>query len=212
MERLQDLDTLLLADRELPDPRIGLHGQPVALGERRDLLLDGAGMHREARTGPLVVSEQYVLGDGERLDETEVLVHHRDARRERVTRRREPHGLAPQLDRSCVGLVETRQDVRQGALPRTVLAEQRVHLADGGLEVDAVVREHAGEALGDTAHRHRGGHAAPRGGICPFAQDLTVPMTPCTSQFIAYSCFTDSFVPLGTRTLPDWSLSGPANS
>ena len=43
-------------------------------------------------------------------------------------------------------------------------------------------------------------------------QDLTVPTTPCTSQFIAYSSCTVSFLPAGTRTLPVWSLSGPANS
>ena len=182
--------------------RVWLDREAVALGERRDLLLDRARMQREARPGAAVVAEQHVLGDGERLDEPEVLVHHRDAGGERVARRREPDGLAPQLDRSGVGLVEAREDVREGALPRTVLAEQRVHLADGGLEVDGVVREHAGEALGDPAHRHRGGRAAPRGGICPFAQDLTVPMTPWTSQFMAYSCFTESFVPFGTRTLP----------
>ena len=139
----------------------GCTGEAVALGERRDLLLDRARMQREARTRAVVVAEQHVLGDGEGLDEPEVLVHHRDARGERVARRREPYGLAPQLDRAGIGLVEPGEDVRERALPRAVLTEQRVHLADRGLEVDGVVCEHAGEALGDPAHRHRGGACCP---------------------------------------------------
>ena len=40
VQRLEDLDALLLADGELPDARVGLHRQPVALGQRGDLLLD----------------------------------------------------------------------------------------------------------------------------------------------------------------------------
>ena len=130
VQRLEDLDALLLADRELPDARVGLHRQPVALGELGDLLLDLARVQREARARPLLVAEQHVLGDGERLDEAKVLVHHRDAGRERVTRGGEAHRLAPQLDRAGVGLVEPGQDVRERALARAVLAEQRVHLAD----------------------------------------------------------------------------------
>ncbi len=39
VERLEDLDALLLADRELPDARAGVDGQPELLGERRHLAL-----------------------------------------------------------------------------------------------------------------------------------------------------------------------------
>ena len=40
-------------------------------------------------------------------------------------------------------------------LPGAVLAEQRVHLARGSLEVDAVVRDDAREPLRDPAHARR---------------------------------------------------------
>ena len=40
------------------------------------------------------------------------------------------------------------------ALAGAVLAEQRVHLALGRLEVDAVVRDDAGEPLGDPEHAY----------------------------------------------------------
>ena len=47
VERLQDLDPLLLADRELPDPRARVDGHPVALAELGDALLDRARVEAE---------------------------------------------------------------------------------------------------------------------------------------------------------------------
>ena len=66
-------------------------------------------------------------------------------------------------DLALVRPVEAGEDVRERALAGAVLAEQRVHLADGRLEVDAVVRDDAGEALRDPAHRNgrRGAVGAP---------------------------------------------------
>jgi hypothetical protein len=57
VQRLQDLDALLLADGELPDARVGLHRQAVALGKLGDLLLDEARVQREAGPRPLLVAE-----------------------------------------------------------------------------------------------------------------------------------------------------------
>ena len=84
-----------------------------------------------------MVAEHDVLGDGERLDEPEVLVHHPDTGVERVARRVELDRLPVQLELALVGAVEAREDVRQRALAGAVLAEQRVNLADARLEVDA---------------------------------------------------------------------------
>ena len=62
--------------------------------------------------------------------------------------------LALQSDLALVRLVEADQDVRERALAGAVLAEERMHLAGSGLEVDCVVREDSGEALRDPVHRH----------------------------------------------------------
>jgi hypothetical protein len=48
-------------------------------------------------------------------------------------------------------VVEPVEDVHERRLAGAVLAEQRVHLAGGHVEVDVVVGQHAGEALGDPA-------------------------------------------------------------
>ena len=115
---------------------------------------------------------------------------------ERVARRVEVHRPAVEEDLALVRPVEAGEDVRERALAGAVLAEQRVHLARSGLEVDAVVRDHAGKALRDPAHRH-GGSRRGAAGAPPIVADSArvrlphtylpfgLPITPFTSQFIA---------------------------
>ena len=59
--------------------------------------------------------------------------------------------LAVDQDLALVRLVEPVEDVHQRRLAGAVLAEQRVHLALAQVEVDAVVRDDAGEPLRDPA-------------------------------------------------------------
>ena len=169
VERLQDLDALLLADRELPDSCLGIDREAVATAQLPDALLDRARMDDETPPVTTVVAEDDVLGHRERLDETEVLVHHADPRVERVARRVKADVLAVELDRPVVLAVEAGENVRERRLARSVLAEERVHLPLGGLEADAVVRDDAGEALRDPDHAHRrGSRGAGRAGASHF--------------------------------------------
>ena len=102
IERLQDLDPLLLADRELPDLRLRVHGEAVLLAQLVDTTLGGRGAQDDAAALAPVVAEHDVLRDRERLDQPEVLVHHADPRVERVARRVEADPLAVQLDLAFV--------------------------------------------------------------------------------------------------------------
>ena len=65
-------------------------------------------------------------------------------------------GLPLIQDLALVGVVEAVDDVHQRRLAGAVLAEQRVHLALAQVEVDAVVRDDAGEALRDPAKLENG--------------------------------------------------------
>jgi hypothetical protein len=47
---------------------------------------------------------------------------------------------------------QARENVHQGGLPGTVLAQQRVNLADPELEIHLVIGNHAGETFGHTTH------------------------------------------------------------
>jgi hypothetical protein len=103
-----------------------------------------------------VVAEHHVLRDAERLDETEVLVHPSRRRVERVARRVELDWLAPQPDLPSVRTVEAVRMFDSVVLPAPFLAEQRVDLAGGRLEVDVLVGDDGGEALGDPPQRDCG--------------------------------------------------------
>ena len=144
---------MLLADGELPDARTRLDSEAETPRELVDALLDRARLQQERAADVALVAEHDVLGDGEGRHEPEVLVDHRDARVDRVTRRLELDRLAEEHDLALVRPVEAREDVRQRRLAGAVLSQQGVHLADGGLEVDAVVRDDRGKPLGDSPQR-----------------------------------------------------------
>ena len=125
-DRLDDLDPLLLADRELPDARVGVDVQLERLRDLAHLAPPGLAAEPEARPVP---AEEDVLGDRERLDQPEVLVHHADAGVERVARAAEGHALAVQADLTLVRPVQAGEHVHERRLAGAVLAEERVHLA-----------------------------------------------------------------------------------
>ena len=89
-ERLQDLDPLLLADRELPDLRRRIHRQPVLLADFGDPILGCPPVE------PAGVAEHHVLGHRERRHQAKMLVDHPDTAGKGLTRRADPHDLAGQ--------------------------------------------------------------------------------------------------------------------
>ncbi len=139
VERLDDLDALLLADRELPDPcatgRSRARSAPPSSATRRSTRI---AMEPERPPDVAVVAEHDVLRHGEGLDEAEVLVHHADPRLERLPRRVEADGCAVDAQLARIGLVQPGEDVRERALAGPVLAEERVHLTRRGVEVDVL--------------------------------------------------------------------------
>ena len=118
IERLQDLDPLLLADRELPDARTRIDVEAVALAELAHLGIDDARNDPEATAGAAAITEHEVLGDREPGDQPELLVHHPDARVDRLARRREVDLPAVEGDGALVGAVQAGEDVRQRASSR----------------------------------------------------------------------------------------------
>jgi hypothetical protein len=151
IERLQDLDPLLLAHRDGVDAGVRIH---VELERSRQLAHATRGCaFVEQHAFPCGFrAEDDVLGHGHHRDEHEVLVHHADARVDRILRGREGDGLAVQPELALVGLVQPVQDVHQRRLAGAVLTEQRVNLAARQLEVDMVVGDDARERLDDPAH------------------------------------------------------------
>ncbi len=84
VERLQDLDPLLQADRQVADERVGIDVEPVLARQARQL---GAGRREAARQQRAALGAEHdVLEHGEVVDQHEVLVDHADAGGDRVAR------------------------------------------------------------------------------------------------------------------------------
>ena len=120
-QHLQDLDALLLADRQVGDLRVGIDGEPVfarqprQLGARRG---EAAGQQR-----PALGAQHQVLQHGEGVDQHEMLVHHADAVGDRVVRAVHAHRLAVDADLAGIGAIEPVEDAHQRRLAGAVLAD-----------------------------------------------------------------------------------------
>jgi len=149
VQHLQDLDPLLLAHTELPDLGLGIHLEAVLFLQGQDALVQLCQVENETRC---VQAEDDVFGDGLGGDQHEVLVYHTETGRDGIARGTEADSLAFNDNRALFRLVESGQDIHQGALACAVLAEQRVHFALAQIKVDMIVGKHAWEALDDPAH------------------------------------------------------------
>ena len=130
-------------------------GQAADLGGGRDL---GVAEAREEPGGRLaarsalgeaaaghLVPEEDVLGDGQALDEVELLVDRRDAEVHGGLRVGEVDLLALPGDGALVGLVHAGEHLDEGRLAGAVLAREAVHLAGADVEVDPAERDHPGK-------------------------------------------------------------------
>jgi hypothetical protein len=144
---LEQLDPLLLAHRQVGDAGVGVDGEAEAGAQLADA--SPSGVQVEQRAPPQLLAEDHVLGHRERLHQLEVLVDHADAAGDGVGRAAEAHGLPLDQQLAGVGLVEPEDHVHQRRLAGAVLAQHAVDLAAAQRQVDGVVGEDAGEALGD---------------------------------------------------------------
>ena len=154
VERLEDLDPLLPADRQGLDLGLGVDLEAEALAELDDPAVRLLAVEEDA-VGHRLLAEEDVLGDGEHRHEHEVLVDHADAAGDRVGRPVDRDGRAVEQDLALVRDGQPVQDVHEGRLAGAVLAEQGVDLAGPQVEADVVVGEHAGIAFRDPPHLER---------------------------------------------------------
>ena len=142
-QRADDLDALSLGHRQRVHRAFRVERKSVSL---RYL----AHARRQVRDGPRgVLRERDVFGDGQRLEQREMLEHHRDAEASRPRRIRDDDGLAVPADGPRVGTHDAVDDLHQRRFPRAVLAQHGVNLAWRDGEVDRIVGDDRGIGLGD---------------------------------------------------------------
>jgi len=148
---LGDLDHLLLADAERPDPGggRGRHAEP-----RQEPL--------RARVEPLpgdvaepchgLTPEEDVLGDRQLLDQVQLLVDDGDALELSVPGSLDLEGLALEHDLSLGPGIGPAQDLHERGLARSVLSHEGHDLTGKRAEIDAVQGADPRELLGDSPH------------------------------------------------------------
>ena len=156
VKRLQDLDPLLVADRQLFDQgvRIDLQfvflGQPLQLGPRT--------RERGAQHRPVLGAKDDVFQNGEILHQLEMLKHHADAGADRGLAVGDGDGLAADQDLAGIGAVKTIKDRHQRRFSGAILADNAVDGAARHRQIDALVGLNRPECLGNPPQFDCGGH------------------------------------------------------
>jgi hypothetical protein len=97
-------------------------------------------------------AQEEVLVDGQLVDEREVLEDAVDPDLAPVLNRARVIGLALDRDRARIRRLEAGENLDQGRLARSVVAEQPEHLALAQVQADVSQRDRGAESLGDVLH------------------------------------------------------------
>ena len=103
-------------------------------------------------------AEEDIVGDRQRGNQLEVLMHHAEAGRDGDGRVGKHRLLAVDPDLAFVGLQQAEQYVHQRRLAGAILADDGVDLAALDGEVDAVIGDERTETLGDRFQLDGEGH------------------------------------------------------
>ena len=164
IERLENLDPLHRADRQVANPRVEHDVEAVSGAQIADRA-GGSGAIDDAEP-PRCVAQHDVLEHGQGRRQHEMLMHHADAQGDGVVRRPYRDRLIPNSNLARVGLIQAVEHVHERTLARTVLADHGMNFAASKADCDIVVGEHAAETLHDAQQLDRHFHGRVRGRGC----------------------------------------------
>jgi len=121
-ERLGDFDLLPLADRQAAQQSPGVEIELKVFKQPSRPPVDRSPVNPGA--DPWLVPQRQVLGDGERLDQVQLLVDDADPCRQRGGGVAEPDRLAADLDPARVRTENAAQDLDERALAGAILAAE----------------------------------------------------------------------------------------
>ncbi len=101
-----------------------------------------------------------VLGHGQARHQHHMLEHSADAERQRLPGRTDPLRAAIDQDLAAVRLLQAGQHADQRRFAGAIFPEQDVDFAGPDREIDRVIGQHAGKALGDAGHLDDGGRCS----------------------------------------------------
>ena len=153
IQRLDNLHPLPLPHRQVVDHGLGVHLQAIFVRQIDNTGRDSVQIHHRF-TGRFQ-AQSHVFRYGQRLHQHKVLMNHAYAMPNRIGGRLDFDGLAIEQDFPLVGLIEPVEDFHQRAFAGAVLAQQGVNFPGLHIEIDMIIGQDAGKALGDIPHLQR---------------------------------------------------------
>ena len=149
-EGLDNLDSLLSANREIFDEGVGVNFKTKSIRNLADTFACSVEVECVEDSGGLM-TKHHVLCDSEDGNQHEVLVNHPDPSRHCVAGPFELLNDTVKNDVSFFGRVETVQDVHERRFTRSVFTQKRMNLARVDHEINVVVGDERSESFGDSA-------------------------------------------------------------
>ncbi len=147
-QHLQDLRALPLPDGQVLHSHTRLDGEAELRARRSDTSRQRPGTQDRSAFD----RQRQILRHGQRGNEAQVLEHHPDPQCSGLGGGGAHHLATAHRHPARIGGVHAVDHLEQGALPRAVLADDRVHLTGPHLEVDSGGGGDLAESLGDTLH------------------------------------------------------------
>ncbi len=171
VERLQDLDDLLLTFAELPNLGPQVNSQAVLIAQGRDFLL---GPVQVQHSLCLRMAQDDVFQNGVGVNQLAVLVHHADAELDCIQRRFELDFFAAHVDLALIRLKHAEQDFHQRSLAGAVLTQDGVDFTRLDADINLIVGDDPWETLSHPAQFNDGRFH------CAFATLCSPLVPPCT--------------------------------
>ncbi len=143
-QRPDDFDALALTHRQPPHFPLRIERKPVDIG----YFLQAGGDVLERFLA--VEAQCHVFGDGEIVEQREMLEHHADAARAGFRRSGENHFLAPPAHFTVARLNQSVDGFDQRGFSGAIFAEQRMDLLRPDLDINRFVCEKIAVALGQS--------------------------------------------------------------
>ena len=155
VERLQDFDPLLQADRKIADNGVRFDSEAIVAGEPADFHTSPGKTCAEHH--PALGPEHDVFEHGQGFNQHEMLVDHADTMGDSLFRRAQPDRIATDTDFAGISFIEAVEDRHQGRFASAVLADNAVDRACRDIKIDGPVGMNSAEALVDCTQRDGSG-------------------------------------------------------
>ncbi|KAF5058358.1 hypothetical protein DSECCO2_347440 [anaerobic digester metagenome] len=175
VKRFQNLDLLLLADRDVLDQCIGIQIEAILVGQL--LHIFPGFVQINLKTVHRFIAQNDVLSHREDIDQHEMLMDHADAQLDRLGRIGDLLLLAIDKNLAFFLLIESVQDIHQRRLSSAIFSQKNMDLSFVQIKIHFVIGYDTRKNFGDSLHFNYFFHYRTPWNIIPFQLVLNLIIT-----------------------------------